>query len=158
MRKNKRPWEQAFPNIKYQRIFLGMLEGLHANAGRTLQLPKESSLQGCALKYNGKNLGMFYYWGRVGHLGHKRWIHHQTNTNNPKIHHVQEKNKVTITNLFKLMQCLTTACLTLARIALCTLMAFISPHGGSIVLVWTCFTRFNNYRSIETQISPLVYK
>jgi hypothetical protein len=56
------------------------------------------------------------------------------------------------------MQCLTTACLTSAWIALCTLMAFISPHGGSIVLVWTCFTRFNNYGFVETQISPLVYK
>ncbi len=139
---------------------------MHANGGRSLQLLKESSLQGCALKYNWKNLGMFYYWGKVGHLGHiaqglfncKSWILHQTNTNNPKTHHVQETNKVTITNLFKLTECLTIACLTSARITLCRFMAFISPHGGSIMLAWTYFTRFNNYKLVETQISPLVYK
>jgi len=32
------PWEQAFPNLKYERFYTSMLEGLHANDGRPLHL------------------------------------------------------------------------------------------------------------------------
>jgi hypothetical protein len=54
-----RPKKQK-PNIEHESFFLGMLEGLHANGGGSLQLPKASSLQGGALKYNGKSLGVLY--------------------------------------------------------------------------------------------------
>jgi pyrimidine deaminase RibD-like protein len=59
--KRRSPCEQAFPNMKYKSIFLGMLERLHVNGGGSLQLRKASSFQGGALKYNGKNLGVLYY-------------------------------------------------------------------------------------------------
>jgi hypothetical protein len=38
-----------------------MFEGLHANGGGSLELPKAPSLQGGALKYNGKNLGVLFF-------------------------------------------------------------------------------------------------
>ncbi len=95
-------------------------------------------------------------WQRI--FSCKSWVHHQTSTSNPKIHHVQETNKVTSTDLFKLLECL------------CYCLPNFSPHCtmhiDGIYFFWWWFHcvslnlshKIQQLRSVETQISPQVYK